>query len=257
MKTSKILLPLVLCVFLAAPAFAGPPVIDPVPVNLDEPDGFYDYRNYGTFSHVFAGGSEGRSGAYFHISVGVVPGGDLPDYDAVQQVKAEHVQTDTEFWLLRDENCTNWLTKDIQYYDLLLRPQSWMFHGTWKFHMTYKVDGITHLQTIEKQMTDTENFPMKPSHILVTESEGFFLVSWSGIGIPRWPGPDYRIRVFDNLGCVLTECRMDEVAGTYDPDNNVVTCRIPDTYRNHSIRLENRVRGPGYWSRAIQYMTLF
>lgn len=262
MKYFNILLFLVLTFALSGAVYAGPPNIDPDPVNLWYPDVFYDAQDTGTWSSGFEGGSEGRSGAYLQLSTGVVLSDSLSSYEHVISVKAEHIDTGLEFYLVRDASCTQWIGTDVQFWVLFVRPANWMLNGTWKFILTYNdSDGDKHRQIFEKLM-GTTTYPIKPSHIQVTESDGSRTISWSAIGNP-YVGPfDYRVRIFQE-GCGVAQVlgKWSEGSGWYDDSLNRVYFPVDDVYVGNSylIRLENRINHPGppeQVSRAVQWISL-
>lgn len=237
-KYLKILLFLVLTISLSVTVYADPPIIDPNPVNLWYPDVFYDARDTGTWSSWFEGGSEGRSGAYLGIVTGVVLYPNIGSYGDIISVKAEHLDAGLEFHLVRD-TCTKWISTDVQFWNLFLRPDNWMLNGTWRFILTYiHSDGFEHHQIAEKFM-GTTTYPMKPSHIQVTESEGSYTISWSAIGDP-YSGPfDYRVRIFQE-GCGVAQAQGDWRGGSgwYDPTLNRVYFPVDGIYAGKDLRYQ-------------------
>jgi hypothetical protein len=256
MKRPKIFLVLALGIFFVLSSYAHGAIKDPVPVNIDEKDAWYDYRDYGTWNGEHEGGAEGRSGAYFQIYIGVVLGDYLQSFDDVYKVKAKHLQTGQCFYLMCDP-CTKWMGKDIQYWSLFVRPGNWMFEGTWGFRMFYNgTDQQQHSQVVTKQMGPV-TFPMKPSHIKIVKEDSSFILSWSAIGNP-YTGPfDYQVRIFDD-GCCVAGVRGDWQggAGTYDAVLNKVIFPIGPEWSRHLLRLENRIYAPNQTSRACQYLRL-
>lgn len=256
MKGAKIFLVLALGIFLVVPAYSDGAIKDPAPVNIQSVDAFYDYRDYGTWSRTHDGGSEGRSGAYFQISIGVVLGNILLNFEDVIEVKAEHLGTGQMFYLMRDP-CTKWIDTDIQYWYLLVRPENWMFGGRWKFKMLYDgSDGKRHYQIAKKKM-GPQPFPMKPSHIKIVKEDSSFILSWSAIGDPNTGHFGYRVRIYDD-GCVVGEVRGDWEGGvgSYDAELNKVIFPVAPEWSRHRVRLENRIYTPNQWGRACQYLQL-
>jgi hypothetical protein len=262
MKDAKILLILALGISLAVSAPAAcEPIPDPEPVNMAEASAFYDYRDYAICSRTDKGGAKARSGAYFDLNVGVILGEWLSNFEDVIKVKAEHLDTGQELFLIRD-TCTIYIGREMQYWFLLLRPESWMFEGIWEFTMTYKdSEKKKHRQTKQWEMRPVA-FPLKPSYIEITKGESDFLVSWSAIGMPSPASPfDYRVRIYQE-GCCVAEVRGDWRGGVgwYDPAVNKVNFPIASGWSRAQLRLENRVLTgppwPAYISRACQYLQL-
>jgi hypothetical protein len=256
-------------------------VIDPAPTNIVELNVFYDYRDYGVGNDTREG-AEMMTGAYFQVSAGIqAPLGLLTDYTNVLSVTATHQPTNFELNLIPDDPCpdNNFLGLAEKYWQLFLRPDSWMLSGTWEFTLMYNgSDGKRHKQVTTWTMGPTAP-PVKPTYIQVNKEDGYFTVSWSGIGSScnQTGGSSnirYRIRVMDENLCFVQEYRAAcnscllpvyphcAATGTYDPISNRVTFQVPLAYEGFLLRLENQriISVPGIPqpqpSRANQYIRL-
>jgi hypothetical protein len=263
MKGTKLLLALALGILLVAPVHAGKPINEP-PVNF-EGGVYYDCRDYGNSNLAMPGGPQAMSGAYFHFDCFVKLGGNLTDYEDVVNVTAEHEQEGQELSLQRGPLVTRPFQiepSQVQGWYLFVKPEDWMFSGTWKLTMTYEVGGVRYRQSIWPPLVPVA-FPTKPSHVTVTRSlEDFFIVSWTAAGDP-WSGPmDYRVRIFEGPDMIADLRGVWDgqslppglPRGTYDPDANMVVFPIPWDYGGESylIRLENRI----YANKACYFMVL-
>jgi hypothetical protein len=262
MKRAKLLLALAVGILLVAPAHAGKP-IEELPVNFDG-SVYYDYRDYGNSNLATPGGPQALSGAYFHFDTFVWLDGKLTDYDNVVNVTAEHEESGQELSLLRGPVLTRPPPIDpseVQGWYLFVKPEDWMFSGTWKLTMTYEVDGVRYRQSIWPPL-GTVAFPVRPSHVTVTRSLEEFIVSWTATGNPYIGPLDYRVRIFEGPD-IIADLRgkwdgpslpLGLPQGTYDQSGNRIVFPIPCAYGGESylIRLENRI----YGSKACYFMVL-
>jgi len=275
MMTRKILLSfLILGTFLLTSVYADQPIIeDESPVNFYWFDTSYEYRDYGTTSFSNTGGADSRTGAYFKIDAGIiiVPGQPLDSLDDIDKVKVKHLGTGQEYSLQQKDY--TWLVHDFSEWYLNLRPEDWMFEGTWEFTLTYyDSKGKMHRQVKERVLA-RPTFPPKISNIMVEKIGDNYEVSWSAIGIPATsatslPSLDYRVRVFN----ASYDTGLEDYKGTwlggdgmYDNEVNRVTFKIPCDYggEGYLIRLENRIwtvpdppQGYSQFSRAQYFMKL-
>ena len=161
---------------------------------------------------------------------------------------------------------------DLSEWYLILRPEDWMFEGTWKFTLTYyDSKGKMHRQVKERVLA-RPTFPPKISNIMVKQIDNVYKVSWSAIGDPTKSPPylDYRVQVFNaSYDIALEDYRTNwlMVDGDimYDNEVNRVTFTIPCGYggEDYLIRLENRIwtepnppQGYRQLSRAEYFMKL-
>ena len=70
------------------------------------------------------------------LSIGVILGEYIQSFDDVYETKAKHLETGQFFYLMRSP-CTKWIDRDIQYWYLMVKPENWMFEGTWGFGIWY------------------------------------------------------------------------------------------------------------------------
>jgi len=283
---SIFLLAMVCCFVVSTPTYSvafggfydysGYTVIDQAPTNIVELNLFYDYRDYGVGNDTREG-AEMMTGAYFQVSAGIQTNHYLTDYSHVLSVTATHQETGYELNLVPDDPCTanNFVGRPEKYWQLFLRPQSWMLTGTWEITLMYDgSDRKRHKQETTWIMGPTAP-PVKPTYIQVNKEDGYFMVSWSGIGSSCTPEGGvtnirYRIRVFDeNLcaveeyraacnGCTLTypNCNRDGGFGTYDSVSNTVTFQVPLKYDGYMLALQNQRIIGNQPSRAQQYIRL-
>jgi hypothetical protein len=265
MKGTKLLLALALAILLVAPVHAGKPT-DESPVNF-EGGVYYDYRDYGNSNLATLGGPQAMSGAYFHFDcfVKLVEENEkLTAYEDVVNVTAEHKEEGQEFSLQRGPLVTRPFPiepSQVQGWYLFVKPEDWMFSGTWKLTMTYKAEGVRYRQSICPPLGPVA-FPTRPSHVTVTRSLEEFIVSWTATGDPLSSQMDYRVRIFEG-----PDMRADLRGvwdgqslppglpqGTYEPFANRVVFPIPWDYGGESylIRLENRI----YANKACYFMVL-
>ena len=247
MMTRKILLSfLILGTFLLTSVYADQPIIeDESPVNFYWFDTAYEYRDYGTSSFSNTGGADSRTGPYFKIdaSIKIVPGQPLGSLADIDKVKVMHLDTGQEYSLQQKD--FTWLVHDLSEWYLNLRPEDWMFEGTWEFTLTYyDSKGKMHRQVKERVLA-RPTFTPKISNIMVEQIFDGYEVSWSAIGNPEISPPDldYLVRVFNaRYDTGLADFRMG-VNGIYDYEANRVTFTIPCGYggEGYLIRLENRI----------------
>ena len=275
MMTRKILLSfLILGTFLLTSVYADQPIIeDESPVNFEWFNTSYEYRDYGTTSFSNTGGADSRTGAYFKIdaSIKIVPGQPLGSFADIDKVKVMHLDTGQEYSLQQKD--FTWLVHDLSEWYLNLRPEDWMFEGTWEFTLTYyDSKGKMHRQVKERVLA-RPTFPPKISNIMVAQIVDGYEVSWSVIGIPKLPTQsppylDYRVHVFNKS----YDTGLEDYKGTwwggngiYDDEVNRVTFTIPCGYGGEGfiIRLENRIwtvptppQGYRQLSRAQYFMKL-
>ena len=239
-----------LCLFVATPGLAGKTVYDSSPDSLIWPGGYYSNRTTGSWSTV-EGGADAIEGGYFWLSVGATTDGLLGDYSDIVSVKAEHEGTKREFYLT-PSRCTFWISDNVQSWNLHLRPEEWMYEGTWKYILTYMSDDDTHVQTVSREMGPV-SFPVKPSNVHLSNSNGDFRITWSGIGNPdTQPTISYRVFLFDSNFCGIDQLTLSASggAGIYDPNLNRVEFVLPGSWSSQHIQLENRINVNGQQGRA-------
>jgi len=251
MMTRKILLSfLILGTFLLTSVYADQPIIeDESPVNFYWFNTIYEYRDYGTSSFSNTGGADSRTGAYFKIdaSIKIVPGQPLGNLADIDKVKVMHLDTGQEYSLQQKD--LTWLVHDLSEWYLNLRPEDWMFEGTWEFTLTYYDSrGKMHRQ-IKERVLARPTFPPKISNIMVEQISNEYKVSWSAIGNPGMSPPylDYRVHVFnESYDTGLEDYKGKWRGGSdgiYDNEVNRVTFTIPCGYGGEGfiIRLVNRI----------------
>jgi hypothetical protein len=257
-KTNLILILFFGTVLLASTAYGL--INDPTPVNIVDTSAFYDHHEWGTWSGSVLG-QEGRSGAYFQLSVGVKPKAStfLLSFSDITSVVVGHLETGRWFHLIPDA-CTNFLGLGYQYWYLPLKPEGWMFAGTWQVNLYYNGSDAQQHEQVKNFTPGPEFFPLKPSYIQVVKTTSNILVSWSGIGKVVSTPIDYRVRIFDATGiCPVLDLRVNSSTnpGWYNGNQNKVTFPIDLSWSGHQVRLENRIwTSTGTMSRSWQELML-
>jgi len=225
-------------------------------------------------------GSEGISGAYFEVGTGIRPGGYLTDFNKVISITATHSPSGRTYPLNAD-TCRDWISPNLWPWGILLRPEDWMFEGSWSYTLVYEgSDKKTHIQIRDSEVDSSGRvfplvagpngaFPPAISNIqIINTTDGNFQVSWSGIGDnPQYI--DYSIQIFDMFDlCVEWLYRMTwrtppspgtcpTCIGTYDSALNRVSFIIPSTYSGRKVRLRQYIVTPNRGSpRAIRDLYL-
>jgi hypothetical protein len=226
-------------------------------------------------------GKEGTSGAYFMVSTGIMTYGYLTDFNKVVSITATH--SSGRSYPLTPASCRDWQLPNHWPWSITLRPEGWMFDGTWSFTLVYTgSDKKEHLQICDGNVDNSGNkYPIEAAPIGATPpavsnvqitgtGTGDFLVSWSGIGDNPW-NLDYRIEIYDAYDvCVevvyrmkwredpscpsgqVCVCPLGQVCvGTYDEGLNRVYFTIPSSYSYRLIRLRQEIIAPNRgWPRA-------
>jgi hypothetical protein len=240
----------------------------------------YDYRDMGSWGTTPLG-TEGISGAYFQVSTAIQPGGYLTDFNNVISITATHSSGRT--YPLIPSTCRDWQLPNHWPWSIFLRPEGWMFSGTWSFTLVYTgSDKKEHIQICDGTVVSNTKYPIEAapigaippavSHVQMIKNEnGDFLVSWSGIGDN--PGNvDYKIEIYDeNDVCVETVYRMiwripsppgtcptgQVCNGWYDPALNRVFFTIPGSYLYRLVRIRQEIMAPNKgWPRALKQTRL-
>ena len=216
------------------------------------------------------------------VGTAIQPGGYLADFNKVSSITATHSPSGRTYPLIAS-TCKNWQLPNHWPWTIFLRPEVWMFSGTWSFTLVYVgSDKKEHIQICDGNLDNSGNkypivaapigaIPPPVSNIqIIGTSTGEFLVSWSGIGDN--PGNvDYRIEMYDADDiCVETVYRMTWRAasdgtcptgqvcvGTYDPALNRVSFIIPGSYPYRLVRLRQEIMAPNKgWPRSLKQTRL-
>jgi len=241
----------------------------------------YDYRGMGDYSSSPLG-IEGISGAYFSVCAAILLGGYLTDFNKVISITATHSPSGRTYPLNAD-TCRDWQSPNLWPWGIFLRPEDWMFSGSWSYTLVYTgSDKKEHIQICNGPLDPSGNlvplvpgpigaFPPAISNIQVIKTaDGNFQVSWSGIGDnPRHI--DYSIQIYDANGFCAERgysmtwrgtppatCPAGLVCvGTYDAALNRVSFIIPGTYSGRKVRLRQHILTPNRGSpRAIRNLWL-
>jgi hypothetical protein len=262
MKSMKAIVFLVLLILLPDSAFAKETVIDPGPVNFRSIMPQYLYQEVNAFE-VGPGGGMVQTGSYFFILAGIRTGEFLGEFEDIIDVKAEHLETGREYscapW-----HCTYLAEIAQQSWRVLLRPEQWMFEGTWEFTMSYWGENpdspkeskkVVHIQRARHGMGPV-TFPIKPSYVNITQSEDGMTLSWSAIGNPRSGPFDYEVWILNDNNCPEVRLRgnwtgcSSELCGLFDAVRNRVTFKISQEWQNHFLILRNIIHVQGQSSEA-------
>jgi len=247
----------------------------------------YDYRDMGGWTSSPLG-REGVSGAYFQVTTAIQTGGFLTDFNNVISITATHSPSGRSY-PLTPALCRDWQLPNHWPWSIFLRPEDWMFSGTWSHTLVYKgSDKKEHIQICNGPLDSHGNlitplvpgpngaFPPAISNIQIigtiteTGTEGF-QVSWSGIGDNR-DHVDYSIEMYDeNDLCTVWVVRMEwrgppytstcptgqDCSGWYNPGLNRVSFIIPGEYAGRLVRLRQYITTPNQGSpRALKQIRL-
>lgn len=238
---------------------------------------FYDYRDWGGWTGSPLG-REGVSGAYFQVVAVIQTGGFLTDFNKVIEITATHSPSGRTY-PLTPSLCRNWDLPNQWPWSIFLRPEDWMFSGTWSYTLVYKDSNkIKHTQICNSAVDQLGNlhplaagpngaFPPAISNIQVINTpEGNFQVSWSGIGDNPYH-VDYAIEIYDTDDLCpewvyrmmnWRTCSEGQVCnGTYNPALNRVSFIITGGYYGRLVRLRQNIVTPNQgWPRALKQIRL-
>lgn len=268
MKSAKAILFLALLILFSNPAFAKKSIIDSAPVNFRSVMPQYLYQEVNALE-VGLGGGLMQTGSYFFVLAGIRTGEFLGDFEDIIDVKVEHLETGREYscapW-----HCTYLADTAQQSWRVLLRPEQWMFEGTWEFTMSYwgkdpdspdDSKKAVHIQRARHAMGPI-TFPIKPSYVSVTKSEDGITLSWSAIGNPRSGPFDYEVWILNDSNCPeirlqgnWTGCSSD-LCGQFDAVRNRVIFKIPPEWQDHFVILRNRIHVQDQSSEARRIIRL-
>lgn len=221
--------------------------------HLTGPLAIVDIRDFQEF--IFGrGGSEGHSGAYFQLTLGV------SGWDAIKvmEARARHVASGFEVTLREDTSCLKnyppeW-NIDASFF-VMLRAEDWWMTGEWEFVLSY-VDADGNKTEKATVVVPRFNFPPTPTGIQIAvvppnppgqPTEQKYLV-WNRIGDPgtTWMGKrvEYRVRHFSRS----VPCVDEDIVIRFDTSNyqlwsgNRIAFPLPTKWKpGDRIRIENRV----------------
>lgn len=278
MRTMRLILAII-GILLVASFTYGAPVYDTGSPNFWPwaSSAIYDYRDMGSWGTTPLG-TDGISGAYFLVSTIIQMDGYLTDFTKVTSITVTHSPSGRTYPLTPGA-CRNWQLPNHWPWTITLRPEVWMFSGTWSFTLVYTgSDKKEHIQICDGTVVSNTKYPIEAapigaipppvSHIQIVRTDlENFLVSWSGIG-DNPSNLDYRIEIYDEYDvCVETVYRMEWRAnscptgqvceGTYDSVLNRVSFIVPATYSYRLVRLRNDIiiTNKG-WPRALKQIRL-
>jgi len=269
MKALKVVLLLALLISLSDPAFAKRPIMDPEPVNFRTVMPQYFYQEVNAFE-VGLGGGAMQTGAYFFVLAGIQTGAFLAEFEDIIDVRVEHLETGREYscapW-----HCTHLAGTVQQSWRVLLRPEQWMFEGTWEFTMRYwgsdpdapqdATKKEVHIQRARHTMGPV-TFPIKPSYVNIVRSEDGMSLSWSAIGNPQSGPFDYEVWILNENNCPQVQLKGDwadcsgNLCGVFDAVRNRVIFRIPSEWQDHFVILRNRIHVQDQSSEARRIIRL-
>jgi len=268
MKAARALLLFVLLTFFSSPALAKKPISDQAPVNFRLVMPQYLYQEVNAFEVGFGGGAV-QTGSYFFVLAGIGTGEFLGDFEDIIDIKAEHLATGRQY------SCAPWhctYLADVvqQSWRVLLRPEQWMFEGTWEFTMSYwgrdpdspqDAKKVVHIQRAQHRMAPV-TFPIKPSYVNVVKSEDGITLSWSAIGNPRKGPVDYEVWVLNENNCPQEQLKGNwadcsgSFCGLFDAAQNRVIFKISPEWQGHFVILRNRIHVQGQSSEARRIIRL-
>jgi len=230
---------------------------------------FYDYRDTGGWGTIPLG-KEGISGAYFQVTTAIQTGGYLMDFNKVISITATHSPSG-RIYSLAPASCRDWQLPNHWPWSVFLRPEDWMFSGTWSYTLVYTgSDKKEHMQICKGPLDPSGNliplvagpnraFPPAVSNAqMIGTGTGDILVSWSGIG-DNGSKLDYQIDIFtEDDVCVEVVYRMEwrgplygftcptgqVCVGTYDSGLNRVSFIVLGGYSGRLIRLRQQIITP-------------
>ena len=224
----------------------------------------YDYRDMGSWG-TSPLGTEGISGAYFMVSAVIQTGNFLTDFNKVISITATHSPSERTYPLTPHAACRDWQGPNHWPWYISLRPENWMFSGSWSFTLVYTGSNKKeHIQIYNGYLDPSGNLipvvagpigaitPAVSNIQIMGTGTGDFLVSWSGIG-DNPANLDYRIEIYaaDDV-CVEFVYRMESrgnsscptgnvCVGKYDPALNRVSFIVPGTYFGRLVRLRQEI----------------
>lgn len=207
---------------------------------------FYDARDYEEFIHG-RGGSEGHSGAYIKLQLGVT------GYDLITRIRATAEHEDTKFEVtLWESPCWDTISQDVdKFFQVWLRPSSWMT-GEWTFVLKYKI-GKDRYKEKMKVFVPRFNYPPTPTGIQLAflgEPPTERYLVWNRIGDPEAFGKhvEYRVRLLDNIGCIIEDLRIRPGGDPYElwSGNRIAVPLPPHWTPGNIVRIENRVYDDNY-----------
>lgn len=245
---------LILGMILLIPAYpsAETAILDEGSPNFDFARLRWDFRDYGSLdTDILIGGSRLRTGAFFVFECEIVTVGDLNDIGDVTKVVAVNTLSDRQYILHYDPFYFEGFL--VQYWLLLVQANQSMFDNEYEFILHYNdSDGNPH-QQIKIASPPEKVFPAEIGEVAVNRIQGYFEVSWSGIGEPG-PEINYHVLVVDNTGLDVFEFYYPGYYGFYDSSSNKLFFYIPQKYggKKYGLRLANGI----FTNRSLYYMTL-